>query len=144
MNTSLDGIFRPKSIAVIGASTKKGAIGREILHNLIEGEFNGKVFPVNPKATVIHSIKSYSTILDVPDAVDLAMVITPRDHVKAILEQCGEKGVKGVVVITAGFKEIGEEGAKKELELVEVIKKYNMRMVGPVFDGVLDDIVGRP
>jgi acetyl coenzyme A synthetase (ADP forming)-like protein len=138
MNTSLDGIFRPKSIAVIGASTKKGAIGREILHNLIEGEFNGKVFPVNPKATVIHSIKCYSTILDVPDAVDLAIIITPRDHVKAILEQCGEKGVKGVVVITAGFKEIGEEGAKKELELVEVVKKYNMRMVGPNCFGVLN------
>jgi acetyltransferase len=123
MNTSLDGIFRPKSIAVIGASTKKGAIGREILHNLIENEFNGKVFPVNPKATVIHSIKCYSTILDVPDAVDLAIIITPRDQVKSILEQCGEKGVKGVVVITAGFKEIGEEGAKKELELVEIIKR---------------------
>lgn len=138
MNTSLDGIFRPKSIAVIGASTKKGAIGREILHNLIEGEFNGKVFPVNPKATVIHSIKCYSTILDVPDAVDLAIIITPRDHVKAILEQCGEKGVKGVVTITAGFKETGEEGAKKELELVEVIKKYGMKMVGPNCFGVLN------
>jgi acetyltransferase len=138
MNTSLDGIFRPKSIAVIGASTKKGAIGREILHNLIEGEFNGKVFPVNPKATVIHSIKCYSTILDVPDAVDLAIIITPRDHVKSILEQCGEKGVKGVVTITAGFKETGEEGARKELELVEVIKKYGMRMVGPNCFGVLN------
>jgi acetyltransferase len=138
MNTSLDGIFRPKSIAVIGASTKKGAIGREILHNLIENEFNGKVFPVNPKATVIHSIKCYSTILDVPDAVDLAIIITPRDQVKSILEQCGEKGVKGVVVITAGFKEIGEEGAKKELELVEIIKRYKMRMVGPNCFGVLN------
>jgi acetyltransferase len=138
MNTSLDGIFRPKSIAVIGASTKKGAIGREILHNLIEGEFNGKVFPVNPKATVIHSIKCYSTILDVPDAVDLAIIVTPRDHVKSILEQCGEKGVKGVVTITAGFKETGEEGAEKELELVEVIKKYGMRMVGPNCFGVLN------
>ncbi|UCC78534.1 MAG: acetate--CoA ligase family protein [Candidatus Zixiibacteriota bacterium] len=138
MNISLDGIFRPKSIAVIGASTKKGAIGREILHNLIEGEFNGKVFPVNPKATVIHSIKCYSTILDVPDAVDLVIIVTPRDQVKSILEQCGEKGVKGAVVITAGFKEIGEEGAKKELELVEVIKKYNIRMVGPNCFGVLN------
>ena len=85
MPHSLDSIFRPKSIAVIGASTKKGTIGREILHNLIENEFNGKVFPVNPKASVIHSIKCYSTILDVPDAVDLAVIIVPRDHVKAIL-----------------------------------------------------------
>ena len=138
MPHSLDSIFRPKSIAVIGASTKKGTIGREILHNLIENEFNGKVFPVNPKASVIHSIKCYSTILDVPDAVDLAVIIVPRDHVKAILEQCGEKGVKGVVVITSGFKEIGEEGAKKELELMEVIKKHDMRMVGPNCFGVLN------
>lgn len=138
MTTSLDGIFRPKSIAIIGASTKKGTIGREILHNLIEYEFNGKVFPVNPKASVIHSIKCYSTILDVPDAVDLAIVIVPRDIVKQTLEQCGEKGVKGVVVISSGFKETGEEGAKKELELMEVIRKYGMRMVGPNCFGVLN------
>ena len=138
MDRSLDGIFRPKSIAVIGASTRKGTIGREILHNLIESEFNGKVFPVNPKASVIHSIKCYSTILDVPDAVDLAIIVVPRDSVKMILEQCGEKGVKGVVVITSGFKETGEEGAEKELELMEVICKYNMRMVGPNCFGVLN------
>lgn len=138
MDKSLDGIFRPKSIAVIGASTRKGTIGREILHNLIENEFNGKVFPVNPKASVIHSIKCYSTILDVPDAVDLAMIIVPRDSVKLILEQCGEKGVKGVVVITSGFKETGEEGARKELELLEVVRRYNMRMVGPNCFGVLN------
>jgi acetyltransferase len=138
MDRSLDGIFRPKSIAVIGASTRKKTIGREILHNLIEGEFNGKVFPVNPKASVIHSIKCYSTILDVPDAVDLAIIVVPRDSVKMILEQCGEKGVKGVVVITSGFKETGEEGAKKELELMEIIRKYNMRMVGPNCFGVLN------
>jgi len=138
MSTSLDCIFRPRSIAVIGASTKKGTIGREILHNLIESEFNGKVFPVNPKASVIHSIKCYSTILDVPDAVDLAIIVVPRDHVINIVEQCGEKGVKGVVVITAGFKEIGEEGAKKELELLEVVRKHNMRMVGPNCFGVLN------
>jgi len=138
MTSSLDGIFRPKSIAVIGASTKKGSIGREILHNLIDSEFNGKVFPVNPKASVIHSIKCYSTILDVPDAVDLAIIIVPRDHVKIALEQCGEKGVKGVVVITSGFKEIGEKGAQKELELMEIIRKYDMRMVGPNCFGVLN------
>jgi len=117
---------------------KKGSIGREILHNLIDSEFNGKVFPVNPKASVIHSIKCYSTILDVPDAVDLAIIIVPRDHVKIALEQCGEKGVKGVVVITSGFKEIGEKGAQKELELMEIVRKYNMRMVGPNCFGVLN------
>jgi acetyl coenzyme A synthetase (ADP forming)-like protein len=138
MDTSLDGIFRPRSIAVIGASTRKGTIGREILHNLIEFEFNGKVFPVNPKATVIHSIKCYSTILDVPDAVDLAIIIVPRDNVRAVLEQCAEKGVKGVVVITSGFKEIGEEGTEKEKEILEVVRRNNMRMIGPNCFGVLN------
>jgi acetyl coenzyme A synthetase (ADP forming)-like protein len=138
MDTSLDGIFRPRSIAVIGASTRKGTIGREILHNLIEFEFNGKVFPVNPKATVIHSIKCYSTILDVPDAVDLAIIIVPRDNVRAVLEQCAEKGVKGVVVITSGFKEIGEEGTEKEEEILQVVRRNNMRMIGPNCFGVLN------
>jgi len=138
MSSRLDGIFRPKSIAVIGASTRKGTIGREIFHNLIEFEFNGKIFPVNPKASVIHSVKCYSTILDVPDAVDLAIIIVPRDYVKATLEQCGEKGIKGVVVITSGFKEVGELGARKELELVEIVRKYNMRMIGPNCFGVLN------
>jgi acetyltransferase len=113
MNSSLDGIFRPKSIAVIGASTKKGTIGREILHNLIESEFNGKVFPVNPRARVIHSIKCYSTILDVPDAVDLAIIVVPRDHVISVMEQCGEKGVKGTVVITSGLRRSAGRGRRR-------------------------------
>jgi acetyl coenzyme A synthetase (ADP forming)-like protein len=138
MPSDLDGIFKPRAIAVVGASTKKGTIGREIMHNLLDSEFNGKVFPVNPKANVIHSIKCYSTILDVPDAIDLAIIIVPRDVVAKTLEQCGEKGVKGVVVITAGFKETGKEGAKKELELLHIVRKFGMRMIGPNCFGVLN------
>ncbi|MDH3892751.1 MAG: acetate--CoA ligase family protein [candidate division Zixibacteria bacterium] len=138
MNTELDGIFRPRSIAVIGASSKRGTIGHSILHNLIEYSFNGKVFPVNPKANVIHSIKCYSTILDVPDAVDLAIIIVPADHVGPILEQCGDKGVKGVVVISSGFKEVGEDGVAKEEALLKIIRKYRMRMIGPNCFGVLN------
>ena len=111
MQNSLDGIFKPNSIAVIGASSKRGSIGHSILHNLIEYSFNGKVFPVNPRARVIHSIKCYSTILDVPDAVDLAIIIVPRDYVIPTLEQCGETGVQGVVVISSGDDEIGEEAS---------------------------------
>jgi acyl-CoA synthetase (NDP forming) len=99
MRNSLDGIFRPRSIAVVGASGREGSIGHTILHNLIEHNFNGTVFPVNPKAKVIHSIKCYSTILDVPDAVDLAVIVIPSDFVAETLEQCGAKGVKGVVVM---------------------------------------------
>lgn len=138
MRQSLDGIFKPKSVAVIGASTRRGTIGRELLHNIFVAEFNGKVFPVNPKAPVIHSIKAYSTILDVPDAVDLAIIIVPKQSVKDVVAQCGEKGVKGLVVISAGFSEVGSEGKKRELEVLKVVQEYRMRMIGPNCFGVVN------
>jgi acetyltransferase len=134
----LEYIFRPKSVAVIGASVKKGTIGREILHNLIVNEFNGKVFPVNPKYEVIHSIKCYSTVLDVPDAVDLAIIVVPRDAVPEVAEKCGNKGVRGLVVISAGFKEVGGRGIELEDQLVEICHKYRMRMIGPNCFGVVN------
>ncbi len=138
MRHELDYIFRPRSVAVIGASRRKGSIGREILHNILTAEFNGKVFPVNPSASVIHSIKSYSTILDVPDAVDLAIIIVPKVHVKKVVSQCGEKGVKGIVIISAGFSEVGPEGKALELEVLGIVREYNMRMVGPNCFGVVN------
>lgn len=138
MRHQLDYIFRPQSVAVIGASTHKGTIGRETLHNILTAEFNGKVFPVNPKAPVIHSIKAYSTVLDVPDAVDLAIIIVPKQAVNEVVRQCGEKGVKGVVVISAGFSEVGPEGKARELEVVRTIEKFGMRMVGPNCFGVVN------
>jgi acetyl coenzyme A synthetase (ADP forming)-like protein len=138
MRQSLEAIFKPKSVAVIGASTRRGTIGRETLHNILVAEFNGKVFPVNPKASVIHSIKAYSTILDVPDAVDLAIIIVPKQFVKSVVAQCGEKGVKGLVVISAGFSEVGSEGKKRELEILEVAQEYGMRMIGPNCFGIVN------
>lgn len=134
----LDCIFRPSSLAVIGASSRRNTVGREILHNLIDYEFNGKIFPVNPKAGVIHSIKAYSTILDVPDAVDLAIIAVPKDLVPQVAEQCGQKGVKGLVVISAGFKEVGGRGVELENRLLEIVKRYGMRMVGPNCFGVVN------
>ncbi|MDH4157371.1 MAG: acetate--CoA ligase family protein [candidate division Zixibacteria bacterium] len=138
MKHELDAIFKPKSVAVIGASSNKGKIGRETLHNILLAEFNGKVFPVNPKKQVIHSIKAYSTILDVPDAVDLAIVIVPREQVRDVARQCGEKGVKGLVVISAGFSEVGAAGKKRERELLDVVQEYGMRMIGPNCFGVVN------
>lgn len=138
MKNNLHSIFRPKSVAVIGASSRKGSIGRETLHNIMKAEFNGKVFPVNPKAKVIHSMKSYSTILDVPDAVDLAIIIVPKEFVKETVQQCGEKGVKGLVVISAGFSEVGAEGKKREREVLEVVNEFGMRMIGPNCFGVVN------
>ncbi|NIM18253.1 MAG: hypothetical protein GTO45_40260, partial [Candidatus Aminicenantes bacterium] len=93
---------------------------------------------VNPTTSVIHSIKAYSTILDVPDAVDLAVIIVPKEHVKKVVQQCGEKGVKGVIIISAGFSEVGPEGKARELEVLDVIREYNMRLIGPNCFGVLN------
>ena len=138
MKNDLKPIFEPKSVAVIGASTQKGTIGRETLHNILMAEFHGKVFPVNPKAPVIHSIKAYTTILDVPDAVDLAIIIVRKELVKDVVRQCGEKGVKGLVVISAGFSEVGPEGKKREQEVVRIINEYGMRMIGPNCFGIVN------
>lgn len=135
---SLDSIFRPKSIAIIGASRTKGSIGRNILHNLIEYEFNGPVFPINPHADVIHSIKCYPSLKDVPDQVDLAIIVVPKEQANQAVIECGEKGVKGIVMITAGFKEVGGKGAEREEELGKIIRKYGMRLVGPNCMGVIN------
>ncbi|MBZ5516492.1 MAG: CoA-binding protein, partial [Acidobacteriia bacterium] len=134
----LDSIFRPQAIAVVGASRKVGSIGREIMHNLIEYNFHGKVFPVNPKADYIHSIKAFPTVSAIPDPVDLAIIVVPRDGVLAVVDDCAQKGVKGLLVITAGFAETGEEGARFEEELQQRVKRYGMRMVGPNCMGVIN------
>ena len=138
MARSLDCIFRPRSIAVIGASRDKNSIGREILHNLIEDEFNGPVFPVNPKSPMVHSMRAYASVLEIPDPVDLAVIVVPRERVSSVVDECGRKGVKGVVVITAGFKEVGGEGGRYEAQLAEKIESYGMRMVGPNCMGVIN------
>ena len=137
-NTDLDCIFKPRSIAVIGASRSRGTIGREILHNLMEYEFNGTLFPVNPNAKVVNSIKCYPTILDVPDDVDLAIVVVPVKQVIAVVKDCAKKGVKGLVIISAGFKESGPQGAVEEKKLVALLKKHGMRAVGPNCMGVVN------
>jgi len=134
----LDYIFKPKSIAVIGASRKRGHIGRAILENLLRYEFNGKVFPVNPNAHVIQCMKCYPTVLDIPDPVDLAIVAVPKDFVLEVVDQCGKKEIKGLVVISAGFKEAGNKGAELERQLMEKVKKYGMRMIGPNCMGIFN------
>lgn len=134
----LDAIFRPRSIAVIGASRTKNSIGREVINNLLGFEFNGKVFPVNPNATVIHSMKCYSSVTAIQDDVDLAVIVVPREHVLAAVADCGKKGVRGLIVITAGFREAGAEGAKIETELLATVRRLGMRMVGPNCMGVIN------
>ncbi|MGA3165339.1 MAG: acetate--CoA ligase family protein [Terriglobia bacterium] len=134
----LDAILRPKSIAVVGASRRAGSIGREILHQLIEFDFNGKLFPVNPKAEFIHSIKAFPSVSSIPDPLDLAIIVVPRGEVLGVIDDCGKKGVKGLVVITAGFSETGEEGKRFEAELGDRVRRYGMRMIGPNCMGVIN------
>lgn len=134
----LDAVFRPRSIAVIGASRRPGTIGWQILDNLLKNGFTGPVYPVNPHATVIHSVKAYPSIADVPEVVDQAVIVVPKEHVIAVAEECGRRGVKALVVITAGFKEVGGPGVERERRLMEVVRQYGMRMVGPNCMGVLN------
>ncbi|MCK4445259.1 MAG: CoA-binding protein, partial [Thermoplasmata archaeon] len=131
-------VFSPKSIAIIGASRKKGKIGRELLHNLIIYEYQGKLFPVNPYAEEVHSIPAYPSILDVPDEVDLAVIIVPAEKSLEVMKNCGKKGVKAAIMITAGFKETGEAGAKLEKKLHDVAKRYGISMIGPNCMGVIN------
>jgi len=136
--TTLDSIFRPKTVAVIGASRHAQSIGREILRNLVSCEFSGAVYPVNPSAEAIGSMKCYRSLREVPGAVDLVVITVPRDRVLRVVDECGRKGVRGLVVITAGFKEVGSEGAALERELQKRLRKYGIRMVGPNCMGVIN------
>jgi acetyl coenzyme A synthetase (ADP forming)-like protein len=138
MPSSLDPIFRPRSVAVVGASRQKGSIGWDLLDNLLRYEFQGQIFPVNPKASVVHSLKSYPSVEAIPDPVDLAIVAVPKHLVAEQAEACGRKGVRGLVVITAGFKEVGSEGGALERQLVEIVRRHGMRMVGPNCMGVVN------
>src|SRR5215468_8810442 len=135
---SLDSIFRPRSVAVIGASRRAHTIGREILANLVGFGFSGPVYPVNPKATSIHSIPCHPSIDAIPGPVDLAIVTVPKEKVLAVVEACGRKKVGGLVVITAGFKEVGGDGRSLEAALKAAVRKHRMRMVGPNCMGVVN------
>ena len=134
----LDAFFHPQSVAVIGASRDPEKLGYAVLANLKEGGYPGRLYPVNPKADEILGLKAYPSVLDIPDPVDLAVVVIPYRFVPAVLEQCGQKGVRAVVVISAGFREAGREGLERERELVEIARKYHLRLIGPNCLGVID------
>lgn len=134
----LDAIFYPRSIAVIGASREPGSVGQSLLANVIDSRFQGIVYPVNPKAKGILGIKCYTRVMDIPDEVDLAIVIVPAPFVPDVLEECGRKGIKGAVVISAGFKEIGEEGARLEQRVKKIMEDYDILLVGPNCLGVVN------
>lgn len=134
----LDPVFAPRSVAVVGASRSRESIGWALLHNLVASEFNGAIFPVNPHARVIHSLKCYPTVGAIPDAVDLAVILVPRDRVQGVVEECLAKGVRGLIVISAGFGETGEEGARLERRLRATVRAAGVRMIGPNCMGVIN------
>ena len=135
---SLEPIFSPRSVAVVGASRNRESIGYALLHNLVMGQFQGAIFPINPHADSIHSLKAYPRIGDVPDPIDLAMVVVPKRLVLSVVDECIAAGVRGLVTITAGFAETGPEGAALEREVCDRVRQAGVRMVGPNCMGVIN------
>ena len=138
----LDCIFHPRSVAVIGASEREGSVGRTLLWNLIRSPFGGTVFPVNPQRHSILGIKSYPDIANVPEVVDLVVIATPAATVPQVIRECVAAGVKGAIIVSAGFKEIGEAGAALEREILTEARKGGMRIIGPNCLGLMNPLVG--
>ncbi len=124
-------LFNPKSIAIIGASSKDGKVGNTVIKNIIKSQYSGDIFPINPRDDEILGIKAYKTVLDVPNEIDIAIFVIPSKFVVPVVEECGKKEIKGIIIITAGFKEIGGQGVEREEKIITLAKEYNMRIVGP-------------
>jgi acetyltransferase len=138
----LDVMFKPKSVAVIGATEREGSVGRTIIWNLMTNSFGGTIFPVNPRRPSILGIKAYPSVGDIPEKVDLAVIVTPAPTVPDIVRECVAAGVKGAIIISAGFKEIGPEGVALEQEILAEARRGNMRIIGPNCLGVMNPIGG--
>ncbi len=138
----LDVIFEPRSVAVVGATDKVGSVGRTILWNLLSNPFGATIYPINPKRTNVLGIKSYPSLKDLPEPVDLAVIVTPAPSVPGIIEECVEVGAKGAIIISAGFKEIGPEGAELERQVMYQARRGQLRIVGPNCLGVMNPVGG--
>ncbi len=136
----LDAIFSPGSVAVVGASTTPGKVGHDIFANILWGEFQGTLYPVNPGARSVLSVRAYPSVREIPDPVDLAMIILPPKYAVQAVEDAVEKGVKGVVIVSAGFREIGPEGREVEDRIVAMCKDAGIRLVGPNCLGVINPL----
>jgi acetyl coenzyme A synthetase (ADP forming)-like protein len=134
----IDVLFNPRSIAVVGASSSKGKLGNDVLRNLVESGFEGRIYPVNPRGGEILGLKVYRSISEIVTDVDVAVIVIPAKYVLTEVEVCGKKGVKSLVIITAGFKEIGHEGQEVEKALVAIADKYGMVVQGPNCLGIIN------
>ncbi len=134
---TFDYFFKPRAVAVIGASNDPLKLGYEVFKNLKKYKA-GKVYPINVKDEEVQGVRAYRNVKDIPDEVDLAVIVVPKRFVRQTVIDCGEKGVKGIILITAGFGEVGPEGKREERELVEIAKKYGMRIIGPNCVGIMN------
>src|SRR5579864_1642790 len=141
-NQPLDVFFSPKTVAVIGATENPGTVGRTVLWNLVTSPFGGTVYPVNPKRPSVLGVKAYKSVADIPEEVDLAVIVTPPPSIPGIIKECGENGVQGAIVISAGFKEIGPEGAALERQLLAEAQAAGIRVIGPNCLGVMAPLSG--
>jgi len=133
----LESFFNPRSVAIVGASRQEGKVGYEILANMIEAGYKGRIFPVNPKADEIKGLKCYSDLESIPQTPDLVLIIVPAKIVPAVMQQCAKVGTKAVVIITAGFKEVGEQGRALERQVIQTARQAGIRVIGPNVLGVI-------
>jgi GNAT superfamily N-acetyltransferase/predicted CoA-binding protein len=130
--------FQPRGVAVIGASRQRSGISGELFHNILEAGFQGPVYPVNSRSDVVQSVAAYRSVLDCPGPVDLAFIVTPAAAVLPVAKECAQKGVRALVVISAGFAEAGAAGARLQEELVQVCRQTGMRLIGPNCMGIIN------
>lgn len=135
---SIENILNAESVAIVGATKSETKRGFQAIKTLLDEKFEGKIYPVNPKEKSILGLKCYKKVSDIEDPVDIVLITTPAKTIPAILEDCGKKGVHGAVIIAAGFGELGDEGRKKEEEMVEVARKNNIRLIGPNTSGIIN------
>jgi len=133
----LEALFTPQSVAVIGAARTPGKLGYGVLHNIIQYGYGGQIYPINPKADEILGLKAYSSVLDVPGPVELVVIVIPNRFVPQVMQECGEKGVKAAIIISAGFRESGTEGIKLERQVLDIARQYGIRVVGPNCLGII-------
>jgi len=138
MKRNLKGLFEPRSIAVIGASRRPEAVGRAILNGLMDGGFKGKIFPVNPKAGEICGVPCFSSLDEIPETIDLALIIVPNTAVPGVLKESAEKGAQAAVIISAGFREIGGEGIRLEEEIKKIAGEFHIPVLGPNCLGIIN------
>jgi len=134
----LDSLFRPKSVAIIGASTKDLSIGNRVLKNLLDFGYQGPIYPINPQSDEVRGVKAYKTIMEAPDGIDLVHIVIPNKLVPQAVTDCGKKGVKAIIINSAGFKEIGPEGEAIEKDFLARAKEYGIRIFGPNCQGIIN------